>query len=68
MAVGLGLSLLDGEGWREAVARLAREDGKFDLREECLEEFDRLIAVGVMADMAAWRALCEWDCLPVVEV
>lgn len=60
--------MLDGEGWREAVARLARVDGKFDLREECLEEFDGLVGVGAAPDRAAWCALYEWDCLPIVEV
>jgi hypothetical protein len=67
MGVGLGLSLLDGESYRDAVARLAKQDG-YDLREECLEEYDGQVALGVDEGVAAWRALYEWDCLPIVEV
>lgn len=65
MGVGLGLTLLDGESYRDAVIRLAKENG---LVEECLEEYGRLLANGVADDEAAWAALYEWDCLPIIEV
>lgn len=65
MSVGLGLARREGEGYRDVIVRLVKENGPV---EECLEEFDRLLGNGVAEDEAAWAALYEWDCLPIVEV
>ncbi len=51
----------ENETWRECVQRVA---GKQGLASECLEAFDHYIAHGDDDEpLAAWCALCDWDCL-----
>ncbi len=61
MGVELWFSTLEGESYREAVVRVQGDE------EECVEEYDRLVALGVPEDRAAWRALHPGDGMFVLE-
>lgn len=54
----------EGETWRQAVARTA---AMYGLERECLDLFDADMANGIDEKRAAFDALWDWDCLPVVD-
>lgn len=58
--MSLVLTKKENETWRDAVKRYGAAQGMDDV---CLDEFDAEIKRGVAADLAAWSALYEWDCL-----
>lgn len=60
MSVELWLSPLEGESYREAVVRMQGDEI------ECVEEYDRLVALGVAEDRAAWRALHPGDSMVIL--
>jgi len=56
---------LDGETWKDVVARIAGAQG---LAAECLEDFEAELADGRPQNEAAFNALSEWDCVPLEDV
>lgn len=63
--VALVASRREGETWRQAAARQARDAG---LEAEVLEAFDEHTDAGHDAPRACWMALYDWDCLSLGEV
>jgi len=63
MSVGLGVTRLENESWRDCVIRYAKTQ---QLEQECVELYDALVKHDPEED-AAFTALYEWDCLDLVE-
>lgn len=54
--IGIGVTRLEGESWRDCVKRYA---SKYGLEVECLQEFDN--DPDPNEARRAWGALLEWD-------
>jgi hypothetical protein len=57
-SLGLGISRLDGENWKDAARRIGRAHG---LEHEVMESFDLERECGADEEDAAWAACYEWD-------
>jgi len=57
--IGLKITKLPSETWRECAARYGRRNG---LEHEVLQVYDEFAKGNDDDDEAAWTAVYEWDC------